>query len=202
MIFGKTKIGRDCIVQPNVIIGLPSKKLLDVPAEKLPGAILGGNCIIRSGTVIYSNTTIGNKFKTGHNVLIREDTEIGNNVLVGTNSIIENKCNIGNNVSIQSNVYIPTNTKIGDFAFLGPNACLTNDKYPIRIKSKLKGPTIEKGVSIGANATILPNIRIGEGSIVAAGAVVTKNIKPWKLAIGVPARELNIPKKLKKLNKI
>jgi len=201
-IYGKTKIGRGCIIQPNVILGLPPKDLLTTPLGKLPGTIIGDDCIIRSGSMIYSNVIIGDKLKTGHNVLIREDTKIGNNVLIGTNSVIENKCRIGNNVKIQSNVYIPTNTIIKDFVFIGPNACLTNDKYPIRIKNELKGPIIGKGATIGANSTILPEIKIGEGVIVAAGAVVTKNIRPWKLAIGAPAKESDLPNELKVLNKI
>jgi acetyltransferase-like isoleucine patch superfamily enzyme len=135
-------------------------------------------------------------------VLIREGTEIGDSVLIGTNSIVENNCKIGNNVSIQSNAYIPTNTTIRDFVFIGPNVCLTNDKYPARIKADLVGPTIEKGATVGANATILPGIRIGEGSMVAAGAVVTKDVTPWKIAIGVPAKEKDMPDNLRILNKI
>jgi acetyltransferase-like isoleucine patch superfamily enzyme len=201
-IYGKTKIGKNCVIQPNVIIGMPSKDLLNRPLDKLSGAIIGDNCVIRSGSVIYSGVRIGNEFKTGHNVVIRERTKIGNNVLIGTNSIVENNCKIGNNVSTQSNVYIPTNTTIGDFVFIGPNACLTNDKYPVRIKTKLKGPIISKGVSIGANSTLLPEIKIGIGAMVAAGAVVTKDISSWSVAIGSPAREFKLPKKLRKLNKI
>jgi len=200
--YGKTEIGENCVIQSNVIIGAAPKKLLKNKPSELPGAKIGNSCVLRSGTVVYSDAKIGNNLKTGHNVLIREDTVIGDNVIVGTNSIIENKCNIGNNVSIQSNVYIPTNTTIADNVFIGPNACLTNDKYPVRIKDDLVGPILEKGVSIGANATILPGVRIGEGSVVAAGTVVTKDVGKWKLVIGVPGKERDIPDNLKVLNKI
>jgi len=72
----------------------------------------------------------------------------------------------------------------------------------MRIKVDLVGPIIEKGVSIGANATILQGIKIGEGVIVAAGAVVTKDVNPWKIAIGVPAKEKTMPDNLRILNKI
>jgi len=116
---------------------------------------------------------IGNNFKTGHGVTIREKTIIGNDVLIGTNTIIEGHSSIGNNVSIQSNVYIPTNTIIEDNVFIGPCACFTNDKYPIRVDFELKGPIIKRGASIGANSTFLSNIEIGEGAMVAAGAIVT-----------------------------
>jgi acetyltransferase-like isoleucine patch superfamily enzyme len=202
MLYGKTKIGNNPVIQENVIIGLPPRDLLKERNEDLPGATIGNDCVIRSGTVIYSRTKIGNKFQTGHNVLIREDTEIGSDVLIGTNSIVENKCVLGNNISIQSNVYIPANTTIEDNVFIGPNACLTNDKYPVRMKKELKGPIIRSGASIGANSTILPGIEIGKGSIVAAGAVVTKNVAPWKIVLGNPAREVDMPEKLRVKNKI
>ncbi len=145
---------------------------------------------------------IGNNFRTGHGVTIREKTIIGDNVLIGTNSIIEGHSTIGNNVSIQSNVYIPTNTIIEDYVFIGPCACFTNDKYPIRVDFELKGPIIKKGASIGANSTFLSNIEIGEGAMVAAGAIVTMDVPDYFLAIGAPARIKPFPKYLKKLNDI
>ena len=71
---------------------------------------------------------------------------------------------------------------------------LTNDKYPpMRKGAEMKGPTLRHGVSVGANATILPGVEIGEGSMVAAGAVVTRDVPSWKLAIGSPARIVDLP---------
>jgi acetyltransferase-like isoleucine patch superfamily enzyme len=134
--------------------------------------------------------------------MIRENTEIGNNVLIGTNVIIDGYVNIGNNVSIQGNVYIPTNVVIENNVFIGPCAVLANDKYPIRKKYEFKGPVLRKGASIGANATLLPDVEIGEGAMVAGGALVTKSVPSWKLAIGVPARIRDLPKDLCELNEI
>ena len=164
--------------------------------------ILGKNPLIRSNSIIYNDVEIGDNFKTGHGVTIREKTTIGDNVLIGTNTVIEGQCSIGNDVSIQSNVYIPTNTIIEDYVFIGPCACFTNDKYPIRVDFDLKGPIIKKGASIGANSTFLSNIEIGEGAMVAAGAIVTMDVPDYFLAIGAPARIKPLPKYLKKLNKI
>ena len=145
---------------------------------------------------------IGNNFITGHNVVIREKTRIGDNVLLGTNTIVEGNTVIGNNVSIQSNVYIPINTVIEDFVFIGPNAVFTNDKYPLRKDYRLKGPVIRKGATIGANSTLLPSVEVGEGAFVAAGSVVTKDVPPWKLAIGCPAKIRDLPDELKVLNRV
>ena len=179
----------------NIIIGYGYKKFSKPP-------IIGKNPLIRSNTVIYNDVTIGDNLRTGHNVLIREKTTIGDDVLIGTNTVIEGHSKIGDNVSIQSNVYLPKKSYIENNVFIGPCACFTNDRYPVRVKYKLRGPIIREGASIGANTTFLSNIEVGEGAIVAAGAVVTRNVPPWSLAIGAPAKIKALPPKLKVPNRI
>jgi acetyltransferase-like isoleucine patch superfamily enzyme len=179
----------------NIQLGVNYKRFSKEP-------VVGRNLVIRSNSIIYNDVVIGDDFKTGHNVLIREKTNIGNDVLIGTNTIIEGECVIGNNVSIQSNVYIPRNTIIEDNVFVGPCACFTNDRYPIRVDYKLKGPRIRKGASIGANTTFLSNIEVGEGAMVAAGAVVTRSVPPFYLAIGTPAKIKPLAPALRVPNKI
>ncbi|MCE5214151.1 MAG: acetyltransferase [Methanobacterium sp.] len=182
-------------IQENVSIGVEYKKRSKPP-------IIGENAYLRSNTVIYNDVEIGDKFKTGHGVVIREKTQIGDNVLIGTNSVIEGNCTFGSNISIQSNVYIPIRTIIEDHVFIGPCACLTNDKYPIRIDFDLKGPILRRGASIGANSTFLSGVEIGEGAMVAAGAIVTHDVPSYYLAIGAPARIKPLPPRLRTLNKI
>ena len=209
-LYGKTRIGKNSVIMENVILGYPTVKIMalaikaktDIENFDYNGTIIGESAIIRSNSVIYCDTKIGDNLKTGHNIVIRESTIIGDNVLVGTNVVIDGNTTIGKNVSIQSNVYIPTNTEVEDNVFIGPNAVLTNDKYPIRKKYTLKGPIIRKGASIGANSTILPDIEVGEGSMVAAGALVTKDVPGWSLAIGQPARIAKLPEELNVLNRI
>lgn len=209
-IYGKSVVGDNSYVLENVILGYPDRQVLkairskDVKIEdyQFQGASIGNNAIIRANTIIYCKVRIGDNFQTGHNVLIREKTVIGDNVSVGTNTVIEGNTSIGNNVNIQSNVFIPTNTIVEDFVFIGPNAVLTNDKYPVRTDLALKGPVVRRGVSIGANAIILPGVEIGEGSLIAAGAVVTVSIPEWKLAIGTPAKIVELSPELKVLNRI
>lgn len=209
-LYGCCSIGAGSLVMENVIIGYPSGRLLkEITAKGLipeeydyKGAEIGENAVIRSNSTIYCDVVIGDDFRTGHNILIRENTRIGNKVLIGTNVVVDGAGAIGNNVSIQSNAYIPTNTIIEDNVFIGPCAVLTNDKYPIRKKYELKGPVLRKGVSIGANSTILPGIEIGEGAMIAAGALVTKDVPPWKLAIGAPAKIVDLPDDLQTINRI
>ena len=191
IISGTNTIGKNTIVSDNVTLGFPSREHLG--KEEFPGTTIGADGMLRSGTIIYSDVVIGNHFSTGHNVMIREKTTIGDHVAVGTNTIIEGNVTIGNNVSLQSLVYIPTGVLIEDDVFIGPNAVLTNDPYPPHGGDNLKGPVIRKGASIGANATLVPGVEIGEGALVAAGAVVTRDVPPRMLAIGTPARFRDLP---------
>ncbi len=209
-IYGKSRIGKNAIIGERVIIGHPTSDILrraascgvNVEDVDFKGAVIGNNAVIRSNSTIYTDVVAGDNLHTGHNILIREDTRIGDNVLIGTNTIIDGRTTIGNNVSIQGTVYIPLNVVIEDSVFIGPCAVLTNDKYPIRKKSDLKGPILRSGASIGANSTLLPGVEIGEGAMVAAGSLVTKDVPPWKLAIGFPARIKELPGELMIINTI
>jgi acetyltransferase-like isoleucine patch superfamily enzyme len=179
-----------------VTLGFPSREFLG--KKDFTGVTIGDDAVIRPGSVIYCEVTIGHRFQCGHNVLIREKTVIGNTTSVGTASVIEGYSNIGNNVSIQSMVFVPTNTEIADRVFIGPAVVLTNDRYPPTGNAKLKGPVLEENAVIGAKAVILPGIRIGKGAFVAAGSVVTHDVPAGKMAIGSPAKIRDMPKEMVK----
>jgi acetyltransferase-like isoleucine patch superfamily enzyme len=174
---GKVELGKNVIVEDSVILGNKDDGKL----------IIGDNSVIRSGSIIYSDVVIGSDFKGGHNILIREKTRIGDGTLVGTNVIIDGHCQIGNKVSLQTGAYITRNTIIEDYVFMGPCSVTTNDKLMIQ-GAELKGPVIKRGARIGANATILPSIVVGENAVVGGGAVVTKDIAPGITVVGNPAK--------------
>lgn len=164
--------------------------------------VIGPDGIIRSFAVIYGDVSIGSHFQCGHHVLIREHTTIGDYVTVGTGVTIDGHVQIGSYVKLETGVYIPTDTTIGNYVFFGPGAVLTNDRYPLRLREDYVavGPTVEDNVTIGARAVVLPGVRVGEGSIVAAGAVVTHDVPPWTLVVGVPGRFSPLPDKLREPN--
>jgi len=176
--YGQVNLGEDSIVQDNVVIGNDDRGAVNV----------GRGALIRSGSVIYSGVKIGDNFRSGHNILIRENTEIGDDVLIGTNSVVDGNCRIGNRVMVQTNVYITAYTTIEDDVFLGPCCVTTNDKYMRYGSARLKGPVIKRGAKIGANATILSGIVIGEEVVVGAGAVVTSDVVSKEVVVGVPAK--------------
>ena len=104
--------------------------------------------------------------------------------------MIEGDVIVGDNVTVKSGVYIWDGTRIENDVFLGPNATLTNDLMP-RSKEyaeRFSGITLKKGASIGANATILPGITVGEKAMVGAGAVVTKDVPDYAVVVGNPAK--------------
>jgi len=172
-------IGKDAEIGDYVLIGHGE-------GEK---TVIGDNAKIRSHTVIYAGTKIGNNFQTGHGVLVREKNEIGNDVSIGSHTVVEHSVKIGNNVRIHSSAEIPEYTVLEDDVWIGPQAVLTNSRYPRSKNSKetRKGPLIKKNAKIGANATILPGVTIGENALVGAGSVVTKDVPASKVVVGNPA---------------
>jgi acetyltransferase-like isoleucine patch superfamily enzyme len=126
--------------------------------------------------------------------------KLGDNVTVGAFVEIRKGVKIGNNVKIQAFVFIPEGMTIEDDVFIGPHVCFTNDKYPRSTTEQGKLSTeedwqhektlVKKGASIGANATILCGITVGEKAIVGCGSVVTKDVPPNVIVAGNPARVL------------
>ncbi len=193
-VLGPTCIGRGSTLGMYSVVGYPSfSKIKGIRGrnsqtydEISEGAIIGESTFIRSHSIIYERAKIGRGVQTGHAVLIREDTEIGDYTVVGTHSIIDGRVKIGENVSIQSGSYIPPESIIGNRVFLAPFVVITNDKYPA--SKRLLGVTIEDDAVIGANSVLISGVKIGEKAVVASGAVVTKDVPPGKVVLGVPAR--------------
>jgi acetyltransferase-like isoleucine patch superfamily enzyme len=152
--------------------------------------VLGSEAHLRSHTVIYAGNIIGDSFQTGNKANIRELNRIGNHVSVGTLAVIEHHVEIGNGVRIHSQAFIPEFSIIEDDVWIGPNVVLTNAKYPLSpgVKESLQGPRIKRGAKIGANATILPGVVVGEQARVGAGAVVVKDVPDRAVVVGNPAR--------------
>jgi acetyltransferase-like isoleucine patch superfamily enzyme len=151
---------------------------------------VGRDARLRSGTVLYRGSTIGHQFETGHHVIVREDCMIGDDVSVWSNTIVDYCCRIGDRVKIHANCYVAQYTEILDDAFLAPGVAIANDLYPSQIESAavMSGPRIGAGAQLGVNVTVLPYVRIGDGCLVGAGSVVTRDLPPGTVAYGNPAK--------------
>ena len=137
-----------------------------------------------------AKSIIGEGTKVWQFVVILEGAKVGKNCNLCAQVLIEGDVVIGDDVTIKSGVQVWDGTRIGDGAFIGPNATFTNDPFP-RSKAypeSFSGIVVERGASIGANATILPGVCIGEFAMVGAGAVVTQNVPPRAVVVGNPAK--------------
>jgi len=189
VLYSGTTIGPESSIGPFVVIGEPARGR---SAGERPTTI-GARAIIRSHTVIYDGNVIGDDFQTGHGVLIREDNQIGNQVSIGSHSIIEHHVQIGDRVRVHSNAFIPELSVLEPECWIGPCVVVTNARYPNapHTKDKLEGVYIERLARIGAGAILLPGVRIGHGALVGAGAVVTRDVPPFAVVVGNPARVIS-----------
>ncbi len=133
---------------------------------------------------------IGAGTKVWINVQIREDVEIGTDCIISKDVYIDHAVKIGNRCKIQNSVSVYNGVTIEDEVFVGPNVAFTNDKVPRAFNTEWKvTPTrVQRGASIGANATVVCGIDIGRYAMVAAGSVVTKSVPSHALVMGNPAK--------------
>lgn len=185
-IYPNVSLGEGSLIEPPSIIGKP-------PAGADSGQFplkIGKGALIRPFSAIYAGTEIGDNFRTGQGVSIREDNVIGSNVSVGTNSVLEFGNRIGDNSRIHSNCFLEMVT-VGQYVFIGPHVVFTDDPHPMgcpKYRECKKGAIVEDFARIGANSTILPGVKIGRNSLVGAGSVVTKDVPANAVVIGNPAK--------------
>ena len=178
------RIGANYLVEESVVLGRPPSR--DIEASPL---VIGDNAVIRSGSVLYACSSLGDGLQTGHNVLVREQNFIGDDLSIWSGSAIDYGCRIGSRVLIHCLCYVAQFTEIEDDVFLGPGTIITNDLHPgcEQFRECMRGPHIHAGAVIGGNATILPRVTIGSRSLVAAGSVVTDDVPPETMVAGNPA---------------
>lgn len=149
---------------------------------------------VHESSYIDSNVSIGNNTKIWYFCHIQSGAEIGEGCSLGQNVNISNNVKIGNQVKIQNNVSVYEGVTIEDGVFLGPSCVFTNDLTPRarfpKGNDNYKETLVREGASIGANATIICGHTIGKYAMVAAGAVVTKDVPEYALMVGAPARQV------------
>lgn len=187
------EIGSHAQIDPGVVLGYR------YPGDSQPTRI-GDYAIIRSGSIIYADTAIGHRFQCGHQVLIRAEVSIGHRCVVHHKCTLEGRLRIGHGVKIMAHVYLPSTTVIGNMVFIGPGTTFLNDRLPMRRSAPVQGAIIEDHVTIGGGVTICPGVTIGRGSFIGAGSVVNKDVPPYTLALGVPARYQPLPPNMAREN--
>jgi len=148
---------------------------------------------VHESSFIDSDVIIGEKTKIWHFSHILTNSIIGQNCSFGQNCVVGPNVRVGNGVKVQNNVSIYEGVEIEDDVFLGPSMVFTNVINPrafIVRKEEFKKTLLKKGCSIGANATIVCGVTIGEYALIGSGAVVNRDVKPYALMVGVPARQI------------
>ena len=147
--------------------------------------------------MIHPTAIIGKNVKIGKNTKIWHYTHVMDNIIIGDNVIIAQNCYIAVDIpdgcKIQNNVSVYKGVELSKNVFLGPSCVFTNVLNPrafIEKKSEFKQTIIGEGATIGANATIICGVKIGEYAMVGAGAIVTKDVAPYSLVVGNPARKI------------
>ena len=142
---------------------------------------------------VDENVKIGENTKIWHFSHILSGSTIGENCSFGQNCVVGPKVNIGNGVKVQNNISIYEGVEVEDDVFLGPSMVFTNVTNPrafIIRREEFKKTFLKRGCSVGANATIVCGVTIGEYALIGSGTVVNKDVKPYALMVGVPARQI------------
>jgi UDP-2-acetamido-3-amino-2,3-dideoxy-glucuronate N-acetyltransferase len=143
--------------------------------------------------VIEEGSVIGNGTRIWHFSHIMKEAVIGGNCNIGQNVVVSPKAILGDNVKVQNNVSVYTGVICEDDVFLGPGCVFTNVINPrsfISRKDEFRQTLVKKGATIGANATIICGVVIGEYAMIGAGSVVTKNVPPYALIVGNPGKQI------------
>ncbi|HXO98884.1 MAG TPA: hypothetical protein VN813_00210 [Luteibacter sp.] len=189
IVYDNVVLGDDTIVGAQCILGEPNAAIYaDAAGYDNPRLVIGAHSLIRSGTIMYAGSDIGERFETGHRVTIREKARIGANVRIGTLSDIQGHCEIGDYVRFHSNVHIGHASVIKDYVWIFPYVVLTNDPHPP--SDVLMGVTVEEFAVIATMSVILPGVTIGRDSLVGASSMVRKNVDPETVVAGNPAKQV------------
>ncbi len=188
IVYDNVEIRNDAIIGPRVTLGEPTAGYYKTATYENPPLLVGARSLIRSNTIIYAGSVLGDGFETGHRVTVREKSKIGRNCRVGTLCDIQGDCVIGEYTRLHSNVHVAPKSTIGSFVWMFPYVVLTSDPYPP--SESLIGVVIEDYVVVAAGALLLPGVRVGEGALVGAHSLVRNDVPANGVVSGKPARNL------------
>jgi acetyltransferase-like isoleucine patch superfamily enzyme len=192
VVYPGTQLGDDVRLGDHCVVGKPPLLAAgsSATAEAPPPARLGAGVAVGAGAVVLAGAQVGAGCVIGDQAHVRERSSIGAGSVVGRAVSVENDVAIGARVRLQTNAYITAWSVVEDDVFVAPAVVLTNDPTAGRRRAgqELRGATLRRACRIGAGAVLLPGVEIGEEAFVAAGAVVTADVPPRAVVMGVPAR--------------
>jgi UDP-2-acetamido-3-amino-2,3-dideoxy-glucuronate N-acetyltransferase len=196
VIHAGVEVGEGCVIEECAVLGKrprlrPSSSAHTAARGTSPTPlVLEPGATICCGAVVYAGARVGQNVIVGDQAQVRERAMLGADTVVGRGSSIDFDVTVGERVLIQTGVYVTGGTVVEDDVFLGPGVITTNDDAMGRHArgEPLLGPAIRRACRVGGGAVLVPGVEIGEEAYVTAGAVVTRDVPPRAVAMGVPAR--------------
>ena len=187
-----TVVGPACVVQDGAVLGKPPKLAKHSTAPRVGNdpLILEEGAVVCSGAVVFAASRLEAGAIVGDQAYVRERTVIGEGSVIGRGSAVDNDVQVGARVRVQTDVYLTAYSVIEDDVFVGPGVLTTNDSTMARHDDDypVVGATLRRACRVGGAVVITPGVEIGEEAFVAAGAVVTKNVPPRGVVMGIPGR--------------
>ncbi|MFZ0042265.1 MAG: acyltransferase [Solirubrobacteraceae bacterium] len=191
VIHAGTEIGEDCVIEDGAVLGKRPRLRPGSSAEGMVGAlIVGAGATVCCGAVVYAGARIERSVIIGDQAQLRERATIGERSVLGRGSTIDFDCRVGSRVLIQTLVYVTGGSVVEDDVFIGPGVITTNDDAMGRHArgAPLAGPVFKRACRVGGGVVLTPGVVIGEEAFVAAGALVTRDVAPREVVMGVPGR--------------
>jgi acetyltransferase-like isoleucine patch superfamily enzyme len=186
-----TIIGDGCVVADHAVLGKRPRLARHSSARGEVGDLLLGQGVsVGTGAVVFAGTSVGEGAILGDQSFVRERSSIGQGAVIGRGSVVDNDVAVGARVRVQSNVYLTAFTIVEDDVFVGPGVNTTNDDTMSRHsgEASLRGALLRRACRVGGSAVLTPGVEVGEEAFVAAGALVTRDVPPRAVVMGVPAR--------------
>ena len=186
-----TVIGDGCVVEDHAVLGKrPRLAAGSSAAGEVSRLELGKDAKVCAGAIVFAGARVGDGSILGDQCFVRERSLIGPGSVIGRGSVVDNDVSVGARVRAQTNVYLTAGTVVEDDVFVGPGVTTTNDDTMARHSpgDPLRGATLRRACRVGGGAVLTPGVEIGEEAFVAAGAVVTRDVPPRAVVMGVPAR--------------
>lgn len=186
-----TIVGDGCVIEDGVVLGkVPRLARASTSAGRVDVLTLGERVTACSAAIVFAGSSVGDEAILGDQSFVRERVTIGARSVVGRGSTVENDVTIGESVRIMSQVYVTQWCVLEDDVFLAPGVVTANDDTMARHgdEYEVRGVTFRRACRVGGAAVFVPGVEVGEEAYVAAGAIVTADVPPRGVALGVPAR--------------
>ena len=186
-----TVIGDGCSIEDHAVLGKRPRLARHSSARGDVGPLrLGARVTVCTGAVVFAGASVGDEAILGDQSYVRERASIGAGSVVGRGSVVDNDVELGERVRVQTDVYLTAFTLVEDDVFVGPGVTTTNDNTMARHgpETPCRGATLRRACRVGGGAVLVPGVEVGEEAFVAAGALVTRDVPPRAVVMGVPAR--------------